>query len=188
MFLCKTDLSFFDNLIGIGRDFVVKEEQLNILKLMSQVTSRMDLAMFAQKVNLEPSEAMANVQELVHKGLVRKGGSGFGVTEKAKAAIKAFTFVPEDKSFQFYTGIGYPTVYSARSLFDFYNVTRQIGVDSLEFHLCRGDFEKWVDEVLEDCELAQSIGDIKKGNPKSDAIRKELLEAIDQKYGLKDLL
>jgi hypothetical protein len=45
----------------------VKEEQLNILKLMSQVTSRMDLTMFAQKVNLDPAEIMTNVQELARK-------------------------------------------------------------------------------------------------------------------------
>jgi predicted transcriptional regulator len=166
----------------------LKEEQVNILKLMSQVTSRMDLNLFAQKVNLEPSDAMANVQELVHKGLVRKGGSGYGVTEKGKAAIKAFTSVPEDKNFSFYTRIGYPTVYSAQSLSEFYNITRQIGEDSLEFHLTRGDFEKWANDVLEDSELAEKIGEIKKTNPKCDAIRKELLKAIDHKYNLKDLL
>ncbi len=166
----------------------MKEEQLNILKLMSQVTNRMDLTMFAQKVNLDPQEAMANVQELAHKGLVRKTGSGYGVTEKGKAAIKAFTPVPEDKSFHFYTGIGYPTVYIAQSLSDFYGIARQIGEDSLEFHLSRGDFSKWVDDVLVDCELAEKIEDIKKANPKCDAIRKELLKAIDQKYSLKDLL
>jgi DNA-binding Lrp family transcriptional regulator len=166
----------------------VKEEQLNTLKLMSQVTSRMDLNEFAQKVSLDPTEAMANVQELTRKGLVRKGGSGYGLTEKGKAALKAFTPVPEDKSFQFYTQLGYPTVYSAQSLADFYSITRQISQDSLEFHLIRGDFEKWANDVLSDCELAEKIENIKKTNPKNDAIRTELLKSIDQKYDLKDLL
>jgi DNA-binding MarR family transcriptional regulator len=166
----------------------VKEEQLNILKLMSQVTSRMDLNVFAQKVSLDPAAAMANVQELVQKGYVRKGGSGYGVTEKGKAAIKAFTQAPEDKAFHFYTQIGYPTVYLAQSLADFYNIARQIGEDSLEFHLNREDFEKWVTEVLADSELSQKIGELRKTGPKPDAIRKELLQAIDQKYDVKDLL
>ena len=187
LFLYKTDLSFPDNLVSIGRDFAVKEEQLNILKLMSQVKSRMDLNMFAQKVNLDPTEAMANVQELAHKGLVRKTGSGYGVTEKGKAAIKAFTTVPEENRFNFYTRIGYPTVYSAQSLSEFYNISRQIGEDSLEFHLSRGDFENWVNDVLVDTDLAEKIGKIKNANPKCDAVRKELLKVIDQKYNLKDL-
>jgi len=166
----------------------VKEEQLNTLKLMSQVTSRMDLNEFAQKVNLDPTEAMANVQELTHKGLVRKGGSGYGLTEKGKATLKAFAPVPEDKSFHFYTQIGCPTMYLAKSLADFYSIARQIGQDSLEFHLVRGDFENWTNEVLADCELAERIANIKKTNPKCDAIRKELLRSIDQTYYLKDLL
>jgi predicted transcriptional regulator len=166
----------------------VKEEQLNILKLMSQVTSRMDLTMFAQKVNLDPAEIMTNVQELARKGLVRKTGSGYGVTEKGKSAIKAFTPVPEDKAFHFYTRIGYPTVYSAQSLSEFYNIARQIGDDSLEFHLSRDDFERWVSDVLADAELAEKIEKIKKANPKPEIIRKELLKVLDQKYGLKDLL
>ncbi|MGD6809365.1 MAG: DUF5752 family protein [Candidatus Bathyarchaeia archaeon] len=166
----------------------MKEEQLNILKLMSQVTSRMDLTMFAQKVNLDPAEIMTNVQELARKGLVRKTGSGYGVTEKGKSAIKAFTPVPEDKAFHFYTRIGYPTVYSAQSLSEFYNIARQIGDDSLEFHLSRDDFERWVSDVLADAELAEKIEKIKKANPKPEIIRKELLKVLDQKYGLKDLL
>jgi predicted transcriptional regulator len=166
----------------------VKEEQLNILKLMSQVTSRMDLTMFAQKVNLDPADAMANVQELTQKGLVRKTGGGYGVTVKGKAAIKAFTPVPEEKAFHFYTRIGYPTVYSAQSLSDFYNVAKQIGEDSIEFHLSRGDFEKWMADVLDDAELAEKIENLTKENPKPEQVRKELLKVIDQKYGLKDLL
>lgn len=155
---------------------------------MSQVTSRMDLNLFAQKVGLDPSDAMANVQELVQKGYVRKGGSGYGVTQKGKAAIKAFSPVPDGKSFSFYTRIGYPTVYSAQSLADFYNIAQQIGAESLEFHLNREDFERWVADVLEDSELAEKIGEIRKSKPKADEIRKELLKLIDQKYDVKDLL
>lgn len=147
----------------------------------------MDLTLFAQKVNLDPAQAMANVQDLVHKGLVRKTSSGYGVTDKGKAAIKAFTPVPEEKAFHFYTRIGYPTVFSARSLAEFYNTTRQIGADSFEFHLTRGDFENWIKDVLDDTVLAEKIGSIK-GSFEGEASRKELLKVIDQKYGLKDLL
>jgi predicted transcriptional regulator len=166
----------------------VKEEQLNVLKLMSQVTSRMDLNLFAQKVNLDTTTAMANVQELVQKGYVRKGGSGYGVTDKGKAAIKAFTQVPEDKAFHFYTRIGYPTVYRAQSLADFYNIAQQIGDESLEFHLNREDFERWVNDVLADGELAVKIGALRKSSPQPEAIRTELLKEIDKKYDVKDLL
>lgn len=164
----------------------MKEEQIKILKVMSQVTSRMDLNMFAQKAELDPNQIMANVQELVRKDFVRKIGSGYGVTEKGKAAIKAFTPVSDDKSFQFYTRIGYPTIYTAKSLAEFYKLSEQIGVDSLEFHTSRGDFENWVKNVFGDEALGEDFARIKEANLKGEPLRKEILKVIDAKYEIGD--
>ncbi len=166
----------------------MKQEQLNILKLMSQVTNKMDLTLFAQKVNQDPAAAMANVQALVDKGLVRKTVSGYGVTNNGKAAIKAFTPLSEDRAFVFYTQIGHPTTFSAKSLVEFYSLTGQVGLDSLEFHMARGDFEKWARDSLSDNRLAIEITAVKVANLKGEKLRKELQKAIDQKYNIKDLL
>lgn len=62
----------------------MKDEQIKILTIMSQATNRMDLTVFAQKVNLSTNEIMAGIQELTKMGFLRKVGSGYGVTEKEK--------------------------------------------------------------------------------------------------------
>ncbi|MBK5134150.1 hypothetical protein JJE00_06960 [Candidatus Bathyarchaeota archaeon] len=45
---------------------------------------------------------------------------------------------------------------------------------SLEFHLYRGDFEKWSDEVLEDHELTERIRAVKLLEPVGNALRDQL--------------
>ncbi|MFA7079513.1 MAG: hypothetical protein WC203_01280, partial [Candidatus Bathyarchaeia archaeon] len=64
----------------------------------------------------------------------------------------------------------------------------QVCSDSLGFHLYRGDFERWISEVVKDEALAVEIGRLKEDNLEGEAIRKELLKAIDTHFGLKDLL
>ena len=50
----------------------------------------------------------------------------------------------------------------------------EVNVKSLEFHLYRGDFEKWIAEVLEDKELAEEIRKLQKFNLVGDTLRKQL--------------
>ena len=67
----------------------MKEEQFKVLKTMSEATSRMDLNMFAKKVNLTPNQTIQQIQELAKEGFLQKIGNGYGITEKGKAALKA---------------------------------------------------------------------------------------------------
>lgn len=62
--------------------------------------------------------------------------------------------VPREKAFYFFTSIGNYTGESASSLKEFMEKVNEVNVKSLEFHLYRGDFEKWVNDVLQDGELA----------------------------------
>ncbi len=183
-----TDLNSADKLVMSKGDSFVKAEQLKILKLMSQVTSKMDLTLFAQRANQTPAEAMANVQELVNHGYVRRTVSGYGVTDKGKHAIKVFSQVPDDKAFVFYTEIGNPTVFLAKSIADFYNITGQISSDSLDFHLARRDFENWAQDVLAESELAERIGYFRKAELKGEDLRKVLQKVLEEKYDVKNLL
>ena len=137
------------------------EEQLKVLKVMNEVTSRMDLNAFAQMVGLNPSQTIEHVKELVNAGLVRKVGGGYGITEKGKAILKAFTPVPKDAAFHFYTAIGQPTGFSAESLKDFYEIVKRVAVGSLEFHLYREDFENWMKTVFKDAALADELAKLK---------------------------
>ena len=67
---------------------------------------------------------------------------------------------PDDKAFYFFWDIGRYTGISARSLEEFYEKISTAPSKSLEFHFVRGDFERWVREVLGDSHLADMIGSI----------------------------
>ena len=165
----------------------MKEEQIKILKTMNEATNRMDLTMFAQAVNLNPNQAIAEVQELAKEGFLRKVGNGFGLTGKGKNALKAYVPVSADIGFNFYVDVDKSLGFSAQSLDEFYRFTKQVVTDSLEFHLYRGDLENWLREVLKDSELAEAFGALKSEELKGEELRKALLKAIDAKYGVGEL-
>lgn len=165
----------------------MKEEQMKILKTMNEATSRMDLNMFAQAVNLNPNQAIEQIQELAKAGFLRKIGGGYGLSEKGKNTLKAFAPVSGDMVFHFYVGFDKPLGFSAQSLEEFYILTKKVITDSLEFHLYRGDIESWFREVLKDSELAEAVGNLKANRLKGEDLRKALLEATDAKYGLGEL-
>lgn len=162
----------------------MNQKEIEILKIMNQATNRMDLNMFAQKVNLNPNQTIQQVQELAKKGLLRKVGSGYGVTEKGKAALKAFTALPNGLEFNFYIQLAQPTGQTAQTLADFYEIIKQVNAASLEFHLYRGDFEVWIKDALNDPELAKQIGDLKAEGLKDEDLRKKLLKLLDAKYSI----
>jgi hypothetical protein len=166
----------------------VKEAHIKILKTMNEATNRMDLNMFAQAVDLPPNQAIVEVQELAKEGFLRKVGGGFGLTEKGRIALKAFTTFASEVSFHFYVGIDKPLGFSARSLMEFYRFIKQVTADSLEFHLYRGDFENWLRDVCNDSDLAVAIGTLKADELKGEDLRNALLKAIDVRYGISELL
>jgi hypothetical protein len=132
---------------------------------MNEATNRMDMNMFAQVVNLSPNQTMVELQEL-----------------------KTFTPVSSEMSFLFYVGVDKPIGFSASSMEEFYSFIKQVIVDSLEFHLYRGDFENWLKDVFKDSELAEAFGALKTEEVKGEDLRKALVKAIYAKYGVGDLL
>lgn len=166
----------------------MKEEHIKILKTMNEATNRMDMNMFAEAVNLSPNQAMVEVQDLAKEGFLRKVGGGFGLTEKGRTALKMFIPVSSEGFFLFYVDVDKPIGFTARSMEEFYRFIKQVIVDSLEFHLYRGDFENWLKYVCKDSELAEAFGALKKDGLNGEDLRKALLKAIDAKYGVGDLL
>ena len=161
---------------------------MKILKTMNEATNRMDMNMFAQAVNLTPNQTMVEVQELAKEGFLRKVGGGFGLTEKGRTALKMFTPVSSEMSFSFYVEIDKPMGFTAHSMQEFYSFIKQVIVDSIEFHLYGSDFENWLKDVYKDSELAETFGALKTKELKGEDLRKELLKAIDEKYGVVDLI
>ena len=87
-----------------------------------------------------------------------------------------------ENAFYFFTSVGNYTGENAASLEEFVNEVREVNVKSLEFHLYRGDFEKWVAEVLEDKELAEEIKSLKNLKPVGDALRGQLHLIVSKRF------
>jgi len=150
---------------------------------MNEITSRIDMNAFAQMVGLNPNQTIEHVKGLVNAGLVKKINSGYGITEKGKAVLKAIAPLPKETAFHFYTGIGQPTGFSAESLKELYEIIKRVAVGSVEFHLYRGDFENWIKAVFKDAALADEFASLKSANVKGEDLRKEIITAISAKYG-----
>ncbi|MDR1993464.1 MAG: hypothetical protein LBQ98_08260 [Nitrososphaerota archaeon] len=163
----------------------MKDEQRKILEIMKKTTNRMDLNMFAEAVELTPSETFANVQILAKEGFLRKIGAGYGLTEKAKNTLRAFETVPQEKAFQFYTDVDKPDGFRAASLEEFYNHIEQVGVNSLDFHLYRGDFENWLRQVMGSEKLADETAKFKDTGLTGEEFRQAFLKSIDKNYSIK---
>lgn len=89
--------------------------------------------------------------------------------------------VPREKAFYFFTSIGNYTGTSAASLKEFMERINEVNAKSLEFHLYRADFEKWVSEVLEDAWLAGEIRRLQKFGLTGEALRDQLYLTVSRR-------
>lgn len=160
------------------------EQRLKVLKAMSEVTGHMDMKQFAQTVGLAPSKTIEQVHELAKTGFVKKIGSGYGITEKGKNALKAVAPVAAGEEFQFYKGIDQPTGLCATCIKDFYDSVTKTDVASLEFHFYRGDFENWIRTAINDAAFADELVQMKKTELKGENLRKELAKAAKERYSI----
>jgi hypothetical protein len=87
----------------------------------------------------------------------------------------------KEKAFYFFTSIGNYTGESATSIEDFLKKIKHIDIKSIEFHLYRGDFEKWVAENIEDKELAEQIKKLQDQNLTGEKLRNQLHLIISKK-------
>ncbi|MGD0979065.1 MAG: DUF5752 family protein [Candidatus Bathyarchaeia archaeon] len=95
---------------------------------------------------------------------------------------KILRTVPREKAFYFFTSIGNYTGTSASSLKEFMEKINAVNVKSLEFHLYRGDFEKWMAEVLQDTELAGDIKKLQKLSLTGNGLRDQLSFTISRRF------
>lgn len=111
--------------------------------------------------------------ELSGIGLIAIGA----LPEKARSV---FLCVPSNKRFLFYTGVGLDksTGISACNLSDLRDKVKTVDVKALEFHISRGDIEKWVRDVLGDEELAEKVEWIRQLKLEGEVLRNHILNAI----------
>lgn len=94
--------------------------------------------------------------------------------------------VPPSKGFRFFLRAGSPTDVLAISLEDLYKAIKKVNVNSIIFHLSRGDFERWISEVIGDENLAAKISSLpEKLRDDGENVKKTLLNILEER--LKEL-
>jgi len=91
----------------------------------------------------------------------------------------------KEKAFYFFTAIGNYTGESATSIEDFLKKIEHIDIKSIEFHFYRGDFEKWMAEIIGDKELVDQIKKLKDQNLTGGKLRNQLHSIISKRCEMK---
>ena len=86
-----------------------------------------------------------------------------------------------ENAFYFFTSVGNYTGYNVVSLDEFGSTIKEVETTSLEFHLYRGDFEKWVDEVLGDKILTRRINAVKILELVGNSLRDQLIFTVSKR-------
>lgn len=82
-------------------------------------------------------------------------------------------------AFFFYLDIGVPLDKNASDLGQFYELLKTVDMRSIEFHLYRGDFEKWVDYRGESS-LSKDIARLRRSGEKGELLRTKLCVAVNR--------
>ena len=94
-------------------------------------------------------------------------------------AIRLMQTVDDREAFYFYEAIGKPTGTSVRNINDFLQTIKTVSLESLAFHLERGDFQSWITKALGDTKLAGNLGRISiSSNP---TLRTDICTAIEMR-------
>ena len=109
-------------------------------------------------------------------------------SKEAKKEAKALNVslilrgLTENEAFYFSTSAGDYTSECAISLGDFVRKIKEVDIRSIEFHLYRGDFEKWFTQTLEDKELAQETKKLQKQNLVGESLRQKLYSIVSIRH------
>jgi hypothetical protein len=95
-------------------------------------------------------------------------------------ASKILMAISFEKGFHFNNDKGTYTGITATSLADFASKLETIDENSILFHYSRGDFQKWIQDVLGDEELANRLCFIQRGMSGA-KLRSELLKMVQKR-------
>jgi len=168
----------------------IKQEILENLLLNDKPARAMEVAKEASK---EFPPVMMHILGLKRMGYVSSPEKGlYVITQKGKEALglpeinmeKAtaiLSYAPYDKAFHFYADVGKPLNLHAHNIRDFANNIEKASLESIQFHMNRGDFEAWFNG-LGDQELAKKVALLKQKNVVGEDLRKQLHEIVEQRY------
>ena len=97
------------------------------------------------------------------------------------SASRILRNLPKEEAFYFFTSIGAYTGHSATSLDEFLEKIKDVSVKSLEFHLYREDFERWIAQTLGDIKLAEEIKGLRDTKVVGNAVRDRLYFLVSRR-------
>ena len=159
-----------------------------ILEVMAEEIQPRKPKDIAQKVGLNFSSCMMHILGLKKAGYVSSPEKGYyKITDLGRellkpkvskeAAASLLSPVAPEKAFYFHTGINKYSGLQANSLPDFCEKLKNADIHSLEFHLSRKDFERWL-ESIGDLELAKKMGIIRETEVSGEELRRLIYNAI----------
>ncbi len=87
--------------------------------------------------------------------------------------------LPTGKGFTFSQEFTRPTSFKTNDIFEFVDAIKNVPIRSIEYHMERGDFERWLSQVLGDDELAKSIALLNKQGLVGETLRKNLIHIVE---------
>lgn len=90
--------------------------------------------------------------------------------------------LPKPKMFHFHDGRGHYLDRAAANLWEFRQALGELPIETIQYHLQRGDFERWLENVLHDEELARRVRKVGSRNLQKDRLRQALLEVVIDRY------
>jgi len=105
--------------------------------------------------------------------------------EMSGSSSKILRTVPREEAFYFFTSIGNYTGQSAASLDEFLQKIKDVNIKSIEFHVYREDFEKWISQTLGDVKLADEVKGLRNLKIAGNSLRDRLYFTVSRR--LKDL-
>ena len=102
------------------------------------------------------------------------------VVDRDKALLITSS-VPVEKGFHFFTELQKPTGIFATSIFDFLEQLKKVDLKSLEFHTRRGDFSKWLKEVIKDDSLSSEFEKLRSLSLAGEKLRTRLVDLVDKR-------
>ncbi len=101
-------------------------------------------------------------------------------TDEKAETDKILASVPYDRGFHFFSAVGVYTGETAINLQNFCEQLKKAEPEVIRFHFDRGDFQKWIGQMLGDGELARRIDEM--GSDFSDeALRYRLVALIQSR-------
>ena len=111
----------------------------------------------------------------------RKGRKGKKETIDRDKALLITSSVPVEKGFHFFTEIKKPLDIFATSIFEFSDELKKVNPTSLEFHMKRNDFARWLRDVIRDDTLANEFDKFQRVEIAGEKLRSRLVEITEKR-------